>query len=38
MLPGEGPNGHWRNLDELHTYEGFQSLYEEYMGDDELAL
>ncbi|OXC60508.1 hypothetical protein AYX13_07087 [Cryptococcus neoformans] len=38
VLPGEGPTGHWRNLDELRTYEDFQRLFEEYMGDDELAL
>ncbi|KAE8541724.1 hypothetical protein D1P53_001896 [Cryptococcus gattii VGV] len=38
VLPGDGPNGHWWDLDELRAYEGFQGLYEEYMGDDELAL
>nr|KIR84654.1 hypothetical protein I308_05242 [Cryptococcus tetragattii IND107] len=26
------------DLDELHPYEDFQGLYEEYMGNDELAL
>lgn len=38
VLPGDGPNGHWQDLDELRPYEDFQGLYEEYMGDDELAL
>ncbi|UOH85548.1 hypothetical protein LQV05_002376 [Cryptococcus neoformans] len=38
VLSGDGPNGQWRNLDDLHIYDGFQTLYEEYMGDDELAF
>ncbi|UOH83363.1 hypothetical protein LQV05_006090 [Cryptococcus neoformans] len=38
VLSGDGPNGQWRNLDDLRIYDGFQTLYEEYMGDDELAF
>lgn len=34
----DNPNGHWRNLDDLHNYDSFQALYDEYMGDDKLAL
>ncbi|UOH79356.1 hypothetical protein LQV05_000360 [Cryptococcus neoformans] len=31
VLSGDGPNGQWRNLDDLHIYNGFQTLYEEYV-------
>lgn len=38
VLSGDGPNGQWRNLDDLRTHDGFRALYDEYIGDDELAL
>lgn len=38
VLSSDGPNSQWWNLNDLHTYDGFQALYDEYMGDDELAL
>lgn len=38
VISGDSLNSQWWNLDDLWTYEGFQALYDEYMGEDELAL
>ncbi|KAE8541725.1 hypothetical protein D1P53_001898 [Cryptococcus gattii VGV] len=33
-----GPNGQWHYLDDLHSLAGFQPLYEEYLGPDDLEI
>lgn len=38
VLSGDSPNSQWQNIDDLHAYDGFQTLYDKYIGEDELAL
>lgn len=38
VFSGNGPTGQWRYLDDLRPLAGFQSLYEEYLGPDDLAI
>ncbi|UOH85550.1 hypothetical protein LQV05_002378 [Cryptococcus neoformans] len=38
VFSGNGPSGQWRYLDDLRPLAGFQPLYEEYLGPDDLEI